>query len=213
MYIGRIVSVGQTRDGRICASYRVSSRSFPNRKAVVGEEVVSIVPKEGHEDDLRKNVYISYHCARVVCDRHVAVVTNGSQTDPVAEKIAMGMPVRDALVLSLLALDFEKDSYSTPRICAVADRRDHAGWLAIVRHDGLEVAKMPLQPGRFFYVATYVENTLSPNQSGDYPATSAKDACDFILSGGLFAERANPITAVAAMAGAQDFDLATKEWT
>ncbi len=213
MYIGRIVSVAQTTDGRVCASYRVSSRSFPNRKAVVGEKAVSIVPKEGHEDDVRQNVYISYNCARVVSDHQVAVVTNGSQTDPVAEKIDMGMPIRDALALSLLALDFEKDSYHTPRICAVADRRDHSGWLAIVRHDGLEVSKMPLQAGRYFYVATYEENTLSPSQSGDYAATSAEDACDFLFSGGIFAGRTNPVTAVAAMAVEQGFELATKDWT
>ena len=34
MYVGRIVAIGMTKDGRPCAMYRVSSRSFPNRRAV-----------------------------------------------------------------------------------------------------------------------------------------------------------------------------------
>src|SRR5690606_1219105 len=99
MYIGRIVSVVQTPEGHLGAVYRVSSRSFPNRTAVVGETKVSIVPKAGHEGDIHKNPYIAYNCVQVVCGGMVAVVTNGSQTDPIAEKIAQGMPVRDALAL------------------------------------------------------------------------------------------------------------------
>ncbi len=201
-----------TDDGRLCAAYRVSSRSFPNRRAVIAPQVVSIIPKEGHEGDLQKNPYISYHCARIVCDGRVAVVTNGSQTDPVAEKIDMGMPPRDALALSLLALDYEKDNYNTPRICAVADTRDGGrGWLAIVRHDGLEVRQMPLEPGRYFYVATYEENTPSLDQSGPFPVATANDACQLLLTGGVFAEREHPVAAVAALATDQGFDLAAKD--
>jgi IMP cyclohydrolase len=121
MYIGRIVAVGQTLDGRLCAGYRVSSRSFPNRTAVVGADKVSIVPKAGHEGDVMKNPYIAYNCVRIVRDGKIAVATNGSQTDPIAEKIAMGMPVRDALASCSLAMDFEKDQYNTPRVSAVVD--------------------------------------------------------------------------------------------
>jgi IMP cyclohydrolase len=211
MYIGRIVAVALTQDGRLCAMYRVSSRSFPNRMAVAGPQAVSIVPTPGHEGDLSRSVYISYNCARIVADGAVAVLTNGSQTDPVAEKIQSGMPVRDALALSLLALDYEKDSYNTPRICAVADKRDASGWLATVRHDGLEVRTMPLEPGRFFYVATYEENTPSLQQSGAFPADTAKAACEFLLKGGIFAERSNPITAVAAVATAEGYALALQD--
>ncbi len=207
MYIGRIVSVAQLQNGRLAAVYRVSSRSFPNRTAVIGADKVSIVPKAGHEGDIHKNPYIAYNCVRVMQEGQVAVVTNGSQTDPIAEKIAQGMPVRDALVLSSLALDYEKDDYNTPRISAVADKRDGSGWLAIVRHDGLEVRQMPLTPGKFFYIATYEENTVSVDQSGDYDASSAETACEFILGKGVFAERTNPVTAVAAVATEQGFAL------
>ncbi len=212
MYVGRIVCVAMTGDGRLCASYRVSSRSFPNRTAVIKEDKVSIIPKAGHETDVQKNPYIAYNCVRLVRDGRVAVVTNGSHTDPIAEKMASGMSARDALVLSTLALDYEKDDYNTPRVSAVVDRRgEGSGWLGIVRHDGLEVREMPLAPGKFFYVATYEENVVSDAQSGDYDAKTADEACEFILDKGVFAERTNPVTAVAAMATDDGFDLATKD--
>ena len=207
MYIGRIVSVAQTEDGRLCALYRVSSRSFPNRTAVAGEDKVSIVPKPGYETDVQKNPYIAYNCVRVVCDGEVAVVTNGSQTDAIAEKIAQGMAPRDALVMVSLLLDYEKDDYNTPRISAVVDKVDESGWLGIVRDDGLEVRKMPLAPGKFFYVATYEENRVVDSQGGDFDGDSAVSGCEFILGKGVFAERANPVTAVGAVAVEGGFEL------
>lgn len=211
MYIGRIVMVAQAPDGALCGVYRVSSRSFPNRTAVAGDGKVSIVPKPGHETDVQKNPYIAYNCARIVQDGAVAVVTNGSHTDPVAEKVAMGMPVRDALVLSSLALDFEKDQYNTPRISAVVDARDGSGWLATVRDDGLEVRRMALEPGRFFYVATYEENTITEVQSGAFKARNATEACDFILHQGVFAKRTNPVTGVAAVRAGDGFELHARD--
>jgi len=211
MYIGRIVMVGLTADGRLAAGYRVSSRSFPNRTAVLGPEKVSIVPKCGHENDVLKNPYIAYNCVRVVCDGEVAVATNGSQTDPIAEKIAMGTPLRDALASCSLAMDYEKDQYNTPRVSAVVDATAGEGWLATVREDGLEVRQMPLEPGRFFYVATYEENSICTTQGGSFDAATADDLCAFLLGGGIFAERTNPVTAVCAMWGDDGYVLAAHD--
>jgi IMP cyclohydrolase len=207
MYVGRIVSVAQTEDGRLGAMYRVSSRSFPNRTAVVGKNKVSIVPIPGHEADVQKNPYIAYNCLRIVCDGEVAVMTNGSHTDPIADKMAAGVPARDALALSMLALDYEKDDFNTPRIAAVVDKVDNSGWLAVVRFDGLEVRRMPLEPGRFFYVATYEENRPEECYGGAFKAANASGACEFVLGQGVFAERSNPVTAVAAIATDTSFDL------
>jgi len=161
---------------------------------------VSILPKPGHEGDVQRNPYIAYNCVRVVCDGAVAVATNGSQTDPIAEKIDAGMPVRDALAFCSLAMDYEKDDYNTPRVSAVVDVEDGSGWLATVREDGLEVRRMPLAPGRFFYVATYEENSISAALGGEFTARDADELCGFLLGGGVFAERTNAVTAVAAVA-------------
>lgn len=211
MYVGRIVSVARTLDGRLCAVYRVSSRSFPNRTAVVGEDKVSIVPKPGFESDVFKNPYIAYNCVRIVNNGDVAVVTNGTQTDVIAEKIVDGVPARDAIIMASLALDYEKDAYNTPRISAVVDKRDGAGWLGVVRHDGLQVERIPLEFGRIYYIATYEENTVSGKRSDDFPVTSAEEACNFILGQGIFAHRKNPVAAVAAMAADYSYTLVAKD--
>ena len=65
MYAGRIVAVGRTPGGANAVLYRVSSRSFPNRKAVDLGGRLAIVPREGHEGDVQKNPYIAYACLRI----------------------------------------------------------------------------------------------------------------------------------------------------
>jgi IMP cyclohydrolase len=131
MYVGRIVAVGRTAQGANAALYRVSSRSFPNRQAVDLGGKLAVVPREGHEADVQKNPYIAYNCLRIASGW--AIATNGSQTDPIAEKVESGVPLRDALASCLLALDYEKDDYDTPRIAAAVPLEGDRGWLATVR--------------------------------------------------------------------------------
>jgi len=110
MYVGRFVVVGPR-----VGAYRVSSRSFPNREAVARDGTITVGPTaDAPETD---NPYISYNAVRET-DRGV-VVGNGSHVDPIAEKLALGYPARDALAEPLLALDFEKDDYDTPRIAGI----------------------------------------------------------------------------------------------
>ena len=110
MYLGRIISAGKTEDGKPYVAYRVSSRSFPNRQVKVLEDEAAIIPKEGFETDIFKNSYIAYDCVKVLDD--IAVISNGSQTNPIADKIAIGMNIRDAMAYSLITLDYEKDDYN-----------------------------------------------------------------------------------------------------
>lgn len=188
MYLGRILAVGSTDEGKF-AAYRVSSRSFPNRITKGYDERVAIVPKEGFEKDVFKNPYIAYNCIKIVGD--IAVVSNGSHTDVIAEKISSGMSIRDALALSLLTMDYEKDDYNTPRI-AGAITLDGDSYLGIVTHENLVVEKVP--PGKSAYIATY-EHTKP--QEVDFEAGNADSAAEFILKGGIFAEFTNPITSAA----------------
>jgi IMP cyclohydrolase len=210
MYVGRIVAVGRTEAGRNAVAYRVSSRSFPNRRTVHTGRGLAVVPREGHEGDLAKNPYIAYNCLRVATGSGgtVAVATNGSQTDPITEKIASGMSIRDALVTSLVVLDYEHDDLNTPRI-AVAVARDAAeGWAGIVRHDGLHVRSFPLVAGQAFYLATYEICDLRVENVSDFRAASADDAARWIVSGGKFADLEKPVCSAAAVAGAEGFDMA-----
>ena len=208
MYVGRIVAVGRNQAGRMSAMYRVSSRSFPNRQAVVQEDKIAIIPKPGHENDIFKNPYIAYNCLRLV-DGY-AVATNGSQTDPIADKLGAGMNMRDALVSVLWALDYEHDSYNTPRIAAIVQSGSDKGYLGIVRHDGLLVREFSLEAGSAFYVCTYEHNAPGDAyKDNDFDADSGATACEYVLGKGVFAELERPITAACALETADGgFDVA-----
>jgi len=191
--------------------YRVSSRSFPNRYAVQSGTAVSIIPKPGSERDVMRNPYIAYNCLRIVGS--TAVATNGSQTDPIADKLLSGMSIRDAIVTVLQALDYEHDSYDTPRIAAAVDQVTEEAYLGIVRRDALLVRGFALQPGSAFYVCTY-EHNCPCEQYGDdgFDVADAADACNYVLGRGVFAELERPITAACAVATAEGtFGVAVEE--
>ena len=209
MYVGRIVAVGMNRDGQIAGMYRVSSRSFPNRETKKIEDKVSVMPKSGFEDDLNKNPYIAYNCIRITGSK--AVVTNGSHTDPIVEKIAMGYPARDALALSLLALDFEKDHLDTPRIAGVIDSDTKTGYLAIVRKDALCIKEFKLKPGEAYYVATYEHDTPCTHfKDKNFDVGSADEARHYIFNKGVFADLEKPVTAAAIFMTEKGFETAAE---
>jgi IMP cyclohydrolase len=150
MYVGRIVVVGRSR-GRDFVAYRVSSRSFPNRRAEVRNKGILVSPID--PADLARNPYIAYNCIRVLDE--VAVVSNGTQTDMILEKIEDGLRPLDAIALSLVSYGFEKDELDTPRI-AGAIRGDRA-WMGIAKRDEYRVQEFELQDGQAIMVATYEE--------------------------------------------------------
>ncbi len=167
MYVGRFVVVGPT-----VGAYRVSSRSFPNRQAVDRGDRLTVEPTP--DAPASDNPYISYNCVRVT-DRGV-VLGNGSHVDPIAEKLALGTPARDALAGPLSALDFEKDEYDTPRIAGIVgvDGDDPTagaagGLVGTVRRDALLV-KAVTEPT---LVATYERDSPEPF---DLAATDAAGA-------------------------------------
>ncbi len=207
MYDGRIVAVGRSEAGRNAVMYRVSSRSFPNRQAVDNDGMLAIIPRPGAEADLQKSPYIAYNALRL--SGEWAVATNGSHTDPIAEKIGAGLPPRDALVLCLSAMDYEHDDLDTPCIAAVVPHTGDVAWLAIVRADALVVKAVELHAGRARYLATYEANDIDEAQSSDFDAASGEDAAAFVVSGGVFAGLERPVTSAAALATDDGFSLGT----
>jgi IMP cyclohydrolase len=158
MYIGRFVVVGPG-----VGAYRVSSRSFPNRRIVDRDGTLTVGPTA--DADETDNPYVSYNCLREAGDG--VVLGNGSHVDPIAEKVDMGYPARDALALSLLALDFEKDDYDTPRVAGVVTT--DTAFVGIVRRDALVVEEID-EPT---LVATYEEDAPT---SVDFDAETAAAA-------------------------------------
>ena len=210
MYLGRIVAIGMTPEGKAAAMYRVSSRSFPNREAVLNNNQISIMPRAGFEGDLRKNPYITYNCIRLAGEW--AVATNGSQTDPIVEKLAMGYPARDAISLSLLAMDYEHDSLDTPRIAAAVDAEKGQGALGIVRKDAVLVTVFKLEPGKLRYLSTYERNTPSPDQvDAEFDAACGNCACSYVIGQGVFADFENPVCSAAAVWTGEGYHLAVKD--
>ena len=168
MYIGRFVVVGPD-----AGAYRVSSRSFPNRQITARDEALTVGPTpDAPETD---NPYVAYNCLRVVDTPTGETVAfgNGSHVDPIAEKLELGYPARDALATALLALDFEKDDYDTPRIAATIDA-DGEALIATVRRDALFVETVT-EPT---LVATY-ENDRP--EAYDFDVSSAKEAASEAL--------------------------------
>ncbi|WP_226039894.1 IMP cyclohydrolase [Natrinema sp. DC36] len=148
MYIGRFVIVGPE-----VGAYRVSSRSFPNREITARDEALTVGPTDDAPET--DNPYVSYNCLRVVetPTGETAAFGNGSHVDPIAEKLELGYPARDALAESLLALDYEKDDYDTPRIAATIGG-DGEALIGTVRKDALLVETVD-EPT---LVATYEKN-------------------------------------------------------
>ncbi|MCI5866925.1 MAG: IMP cyclohydrolase [Methanosphaera sp.] len=198
MYLGRIVSIGSNENG-VYASYRVSSRSFPNRKSIVNANKVAIVPTEGSEEDIYKNIYISYNCIDIIDD--ICVITNGSHTDIIAGKIREGMNMRDALALSLLAMDYEKDEYHTPRIAGVINTKGE-GFIGIITDSGIEVKKV--NPNESYYISVYEQTTP---MEVEYPVKDAHQAAEYIYDQGVFKEFTNPVTSCAAFGKSNGWEI------
>lgn len=202
MYTGRILSIGMNNDGKPFAAYRVSSRSFPNRQCLGYENRAAVVPKEGFEKDIYKNAYIAYNSIRIVDG--AAIVSNGSQTDVIADKVALGMNLRDAMAYSLLTMDYEKDDYNTPRIAAVvtssSDEDEYECYIGIVNDKKILVEQVPF--GQAAFISTYGSQVPDPV---DFEAGTAAEAAKFIFDEGTFANYEKPVTSCAAV-----FD---GEWT
>jgi IMP cyclohydrolase len=148
MYVGRIVIVGQNL-GRSYVAYRVSSRSFPNRRAEIRGRSILVSPL--NPEDLAKNPYIAYNCIRV--SGRNAVVANGSHCDMILERIEDGMRPLDAISLSLVAYGYERDELDTPRIAGVV--QGDSAYLGIAKKHEFRVKEFDLQEGQSFMVATY----------------------------------------------------------
>ncbi|TKX76121.1 IMP cyclohydrolase [Halorubrum sp. GN11_10-6_MGM] len=172
MYVGRFVVVAPGIGG-----YRVSSRSFPNRRVRDRGGTLTVGPTaDAPETD---NPYVSYNCTRAVetpTGEPLAVLGNGSHVDPIAEKLELGYPARDALASALLALDYEKDDYDTPRVAGVVGA--DAATMGTVRRDALLVEAVD-EPT---VVATYETDSPEPY---DLTATDASGVATELLGADL----------------------------
>lgn len=199
MYIGRFVILGKTNTDNWYLGYRVSSRSFPNRTIRAEEDRAVVIPTEDAPPS--DNPYISYNCLRTHQD--VLVVSNGTHVDPIIDKVKIGYGLRDAMALSLLALDYEHDAYNTPRIAAGLDAEADQGYLGIIADDQLTVKSMEVAPGEAFLIATY-EHTAPI--SIDLEGETVENLCQEILE----CEYEHPVAALATTFEDGELRMATR---
>lgn len=193
MYVGRIIVVGRT-GGKSWAGYRVSSRSFPNRRAEVRGNSVMVSPIDPR--DLARNPYIAYNCIRTNGD--VAVVANGTQADMIIEKIDDGQRPLDAIALSLVAYGYERDELDTPRLAGAV--RGSKACLGIAMKGEFRFKEIPLSDNEAFMVATYEKTGFKPVAvSGIDASAVAKAAYDLAFE--------RPVCSAAAFQGADEFEL------
>jgi len=170
MYVGRIVVVGRSH-GSGFVGYRVSSRSFPNRRADVRGKCILVSPLD--ISDLAKNPYIAYNCIRICGD--AAVVANGTQADMIAERIEDGCRPIDAIALSLTAYGYERDELDTPRIAGAV--RGSRGWLGIAARDEIRTKEFDLEDGQSLMVATYEKTGFEPASVAGTSAAAVARIC------------------------------------
>lgn len=190
MYVGRIVVVGKT--DKPFVAYRVSSRSFPNRVARITDVGVAIHPLD--PEDMKRNPYIAYNCIRV--SEKGVVVSNGSHTDPIFEKIEAGIQPDVALQQVLTEMGYEKDDFNTPRIAGVVT--DTVGFIGTIRAECLEVSSFELEENSCHVICTYEMDRVE-SKSHPFVAESAEEAARYIVDGGIFKDLELPICATAWM--------------
>lgn len=190
MYVGRIVAVGKT--DRPFVAYRVSSRSFPNRVARVTEVGAAIQPLDA--EDMKRNPYIAYNCIRVSANG--VVVSNGSHTDPIFEKLEAGVQPDVALQQVLEEMGYERDDFNTPRIAGIVT--DAVGFIATVRADGFEVSSFELEDNSCHVICTYEMDRVE-SKGHPFLAETAAEAARFVVEGGIFKDLELPICSAAWM--------------
>lgn len=196
VYVGRIVALGLTNNGNKVGVYRVSSQSFPNRSAKVSSDKheVQIVSRPGSEDENSRSPYVAYACVRLLDD--FVVISNGTHTDLIAEKLRGGMKPEDALQQALAELGYEKDDHSTPRIAGVLSVHGDNDWLGVARKDALAVQKTTLQRGKLLYISTYERNGIDPSRLLDCNTEQASQIAQEALDpSGSWSRLSNPVTA------------------
>jgi len=190
VYVGRIVAVGKT--DKPFVAYRVSSRSFPNRVARITEQGVAIQPLD--PEDIKRNPYIAYNCIRV--SPKGVVVSNGTHTDPIFEKLEAGVQPDVALQQVLTEMGYEKDDFNTPRIAGVVT--DTVGFIGTIRADGLEISSFELTENSCHVICTYEMDRVE-SKSHPFVADSPEDAAKYVVDGGIFKDLELPICAAAWM--------------
>ncbi len=138
--------------------------------------------------------YIAYEC--LIWNSRFAVVSNGTHTGPIYERLKAGNAPRDAIVSVLVGLDREFDQHDTPRICGLVDLAENRLWLGSITATSLSVIPIEAWPGQLAYITTYefpLPRTEQIDQ--DFDAVDPNTVCSHITRESVFSQFEKPVCA------------------
>jgi len=161
-YPGRVIVVAETEAGPVVA-YAATGRSEASRQRrirLTDDGDLLVEPTVGEADDPLRH----YRAVRRTGDHFV--LSNGTQTDPVADRLAAGAPP----AVALEELEYEGDPpIYTPRITVVVDSSGRI-WLGAAHRGSAERASSDtivtrvgeLAPGQGMLLSTYAGPVAEP---------------------------------------------------
>jgi IMP cyclohydrolase len=145
-----------------------------------------------------------------VWNERFVVVSNGTHTRPIFERLKAGNAPRDAVLTVLAGLDREFDQYDTPRICGVLDVAGNSLWLGSITATAFAVMPVDVEAGQMAYITTYSFPLPSPSQVDLlFNSVQAAETCRHITEGSRFADFDKPICAAAALVNNGNIEVAT----
>lgn len=179
LYLGRVVGVGATDKGDAFAVYAVSGRSEGSRQRrleIEDDRTVRVKSLgEPTPDQLEKNDIFFYPAIRIGFSEYAgpfAVTSNGSQTEPIVEKVnkgsydEAGVAMRDVLEETGHE-GMIGDGYNTPRVAGTS-LPDHPGvrdCLGLVSDKGTRICSPERFWGYINWLPTYIGGL---NEEGKY---------------------------------------------
>lgn len=134
----------------------------------------------------------------MVWDGRFTVVSNGTHTRPIFERLKAGHSPRDAMAGVLMGLDREFDQHDTPRICGVFDAASDSLWLGSITATSLALMPLTVAAGQMAYVTTYERPLPSSSQvDGAFDPQRAAGICQHVVGGSIFADFDKAICAAA----------------
>ena len=210
MYLGRIVAIGKTIRGDNMAAYRVSSRSFPDRSAVLSEQEDSVFISQRLGATPTENSFIEYRCAG--SEGQWFVVSNGSHTDNILAELRKGTHPDSAISQVLEEQGYELDGHCTPRIAGIIPQSGNSGWLGVVSKDEVAVQEIELQNGVLRYVSTNEHYKLQSEQVIPVPFSSPEEMARGLFESERWKEFEHPVTGVACVVRDGSFAMKTHDF-
>ena len=166
------------------------------------------MPRSGSPDAASDSPYIDYEA--VIWDECFIVVSNGTHTRPIFERLKAGNAPRDAVASVLMGLDRELTSTIPPAFMVSSSVASDSLWLGSITANSVAVVPITVTAGQMAYATTYEYPLPSSSQfDAAFDPQQAAEICRHVVKGLIFAGFDKPICAAAAVAQEGGVEVAT----